>query len=79
MSTEALGEELEGALMDCMDGGAWGPALSGRLKTVARSILLRHGLGKARVLVGMGPTGVEVHVQLPPGRARVQKLVVSLG
>jgi hypothetical protein len=79
MTGEALSEELEGALMDAMDSAAWGPALSGRLKTVARSILLRHGLGEARVVVGMGPRGVEVHVQLPPGRARVETLVVSLG
>ena len=79
MTSAALGEELETELLNAMDGDPWGQALSGRLKTVARSVLLRHRLAAARVVVGMGPKGVEVHVALPPGRTPVRQLVVCLG
>lgn len=74
-----LEAELEGALLDAMQGDPWGSALAGRLKLVARSILLRRGLGAARVEVGQGPDGaVQVQVLLPPQAARVRRLVIGL-
>ena len=74
-----LAAELEGALLDAMGGDPWGPALKGRLMTVARHVLLRHGEARARVEVGYGSRGVEVTVLLPPGPARVRRLVETVG
>ena len=69
---------LEGALLDAMRGDPWSAQLKGRLEMVARAILLRHGLGTAKVLVGMSPMGVQVKVLLPKQGDRVQQLVLSL-
>ncbi len=73
-----LAAELEGALMDAMQGDAWGATLAGRLERTARTILLRHGLGRARVRVSHQAGTVRVVVQLPPGPQRAARLVLSL-
>lgn len=70
---------LEDALLDALQGDPPGPALYGRLATVARGILLRHGLGAARVEIGPAPDGVRVTITLPPGPTRVARLVLHLG
>ncbi len=78
-ASPGLEAQLEGALIDAMGGDPWGPALAGRLHTVARAILLRHGLGAARIdIQGDADGGVSVTVRLPPGRARVQQLTLRL-
>lgn len=74
-----LAAELEGALLDAMGGDPWGPALAGRLRTVARGVLLRHGHCRAEIRVENGPRGVEVEVILPPGPARVRRVEVTVG
>ncbi len=74
-----LRDELEGVLLDAMQGEPWGSALSGRLKTAARAVLLRHGLSRAQIHIEDGPDGVAVIIALPPGPARVRQLVVRLG
>lgn len=74
-----LAAELEGALLDAMQGDPWGPALAGRLRLVARAILLRRGLGAARVEVAATPDGaVHVQVLLPAAGPRVQRLALRL-
>ena len=75
---DALKAELQDALLDSLQGAAWGPALVGRMKTAARAILLRHGLGRATVHIENGPMGVEVAIILPPGPQRVKRLVLHL-
>lgn len=74
-----LQDELDTELTLAMMGDPWGPALAGRLKTLARMVLLRHGLSKAQVHVLREGAGVRVHIALPPGPQRVQQIVVSVG
>ena len=75
-----LRRELQDALELAVHGRHITPFLAGDLKTVARSILIRHGLDRARVEVkSAGPTGFEVIVLLPPGPARVEQIVLRLG
>lgn len=74
-----LQDDLDTELTLAMMGDPWGPALAGRLKTMARMVLHRHGLSKAQVQVVREGAGVRVHVALPPGPQRVQQLVVSVG
>lgn len=73
-----LEEELEGALVDATGGDPPGPALGKRLERVAREILLRRGLGAARVFVSSGPRGTEVRVVLPEAGARVREVCVRV-
>jgi len=70
---------LEAALEDAAVGEPSSAALEGRLRTVARAVLLRHGLGQSRVEVRRQGAGLAVRVILPPGTARVRELVVTLG
>jgi hypothetical protein len=73
-----LTAELEGALLDAMQGDSWGPLLVGRLERTARTVLLRHGLSAARVTVARQGAAVLVHVALPPAPRRPHSLVVRL-
>lgn len=75
----SLAEELEAALDDALQGDPPGPLLGKRLERVARAILLRRGLGDARVFVDCSPRGTEVHVVLPPDGPRVRELRVRVG
>ena len=75
----ALEAELEDALMNALMGDPWCRALQGRLETVARAVLLRHGLAQARVQVSGGRGAVEVVVALPPQQARVREIRLSFG
>lgn len=75
----SLEAELEGALIDAAAGDPPGPMLGKRLERVARAILLRRGLGAARVLVSSGPRGTSVTVQLPPDGPRVREIVLDVG
>ena len=73
-----LHDALEAALMDALNGDPAGPALYGRLRTIARAHLLQRGLGAAQIEVGPAPGGVRVAIRLPPGPARVAQLVLTL-
>lgn len=73
-----LEEELEGALVDATGGDPPGPMLGKRLERVAREILLRRGLGAARVFVSSTPRGTEVRVVLPEAGPRVRELKVRV-
>ena len=77
--SQSLKEELHWALIDCLDGSPASNRLFQKMRTVARGILLRHGLGKAQVHIGPGPGGVEVVVLLPPGPARATRIVLNVG
>lgn len=75
-----LRRELQSALELATHGKHMTPFLAGDLKTVARSILLRHGLDRAQVHVSQaGPNGFSVTVVLPPGPARVEQIVLHIG
>jgi hypothetical protein len=74
----ALEAELEAALMDAMQGDPWSPLLAGRLQREARAVLLRHGLGQARVAVSFQRGVAQVDIALPPGPRRVRRLSLRL-
>lgn len=75
----SLQDDLETALMDAMQGDHWGSGLKGRLELAARTVLLRHGYRSAKPRAELGPDGVvRVEILLPPGPARVRRLVVSV-
>ncbi|MDP2314977.1 MAG: hypothetical protein Q8P41_18905 [Pseudomonadota bacterium] len=75
----SLEAELEGALTDAIAGDPPGPMLAGRLERLAREILLRRGLGAARVVARSDARETTVHVVLPPDAARVREVVVRIG
>jgi hypothetical protein len=74
----SLEAQLEAALMDAMQGDAWSPLLAGRLQREARAVLMRHGLGQARVTVSYQRGVVQVDIGLPPGPRRVRQLTLRL-
>lgn len=73
-----LEAQLEAALMDAMQGDAWSPLLAGRLQREARAVLMRHGLGQARVTVSYQRGVVHVDIDLPAGPRRVRRLRLIL-
>lgn len=73
-----LSAELEGALTDALGGDAATPGKGKELERVARAILLRRGLGAARVVVEPAKEGFTVHVVMPPGARRVGVVTVRV-
>lgn len=76
---DGLEGELEGMLMDAVAGEPAGPALAKTLERLAREVLLRRGLGDAKVIAHSSDAGTFVRVLLPPGKARVAQVQVSVG
>ena len=76
---EVLKEELRFALEDAVMGAILRPSLVGRLKMIARSILLRHGLGKSHVDIKQQGNGFEVKIYLQQPGAVVREIWLSLG
>ncbi len=74
----SLEAQLEVALMDAMQGDPWSPLLAGRLQREARAVLMRHGLGRARVAVSYRQGTVQVDIALPQGPRRVRRLQLTL-
>ena len=74
-----LEEELEGAFMDCTRGDPPGPLLGKRLERVAREILLRRGLGSAKVMVASSPAGTSVRILLAPDGPTVGEIKLTIG
>ncbi len=74
----SLEAELEGALADAAAGEPPGVALGKRLERVAREILLRRGLGAARVEVHSARAETSVQIHLPPVRSVVQTLRIAV-
>ncbi len=74
-----LEAELEAALLDAMQGDAWGPGLKGRLELAARRVLYGRGFRSVRVTAVLEPDGaVRVVVRLPPGPRRVREIRLRL-
>ena len=78
MSAGALESDLRAALEAAVVGEPVGPHLIGRAQTVARALLLRRGLGAARVQARLEGASISVRVDLPPGRARVRTIQITL-
>ncbi len=74
-----LEEELEVAFMDCARGHSPGLTLGKGLERVAREILLRRGLGSAKVLVTSGPSGTSVRILLAPDGPVVGEIKLTMG
>lgn len=70
----SLEDLLEGALTDALGGDPPGPQVARRLERIAREILLRHGLGAARVVARSDAHETVVHVLLPPAGPQVREL-----
>ena len=70
----SLEEELTVAIEDAVVGEILRPSLVGRLKTVARAILLRRGHGNSRISVCQVGNGFEVEVFLQRPGARVRQI-----
>ena len=68
---QALKTELRHAIEDAVIGERLDNTLHGRVKTVARAILLRHGLRTATVHTEQTPEGLSVQVVLPKKTPRV--------
>ena len=79
LETLSLEAELEGVLTDAVGGDPPGAGLAKRLERLAREVLLRRGLGAARVIARSDREGTFVHVVMPPQDARVQDVVVRVG
>jgi hypothetical protein len=68
---QALKTALQHAIEDAVIGERLDRALHGRVKTVARAILLRHGLGRAQVRTALVQGGLSVEIVLPTAGPRV--------
>ena len=68
---QALKVALQCAIEDAVIGERLDQALHGRVRTVARAILLRHGLGSAQVRTALAQGGLSVEVVLPKKGPRV--------
>ena len=75
---EALKQELQIAMEDAVIGEIMRPSLVGRLKTIGRSILLRHGLRKSHVHVERQGNGFAIKVYLQQPGAVVREIWLSL-
>jgi hypothetical protein len=73
-----LDAALEGALVDALAGRLAHEALEGTLAREARAVLLRHGLGAARVAVGREGETFVVAVRLPGATPRVHEVRLRL-
>ncbi len=56
-----------------------GPLLEGKIRLVARAVLLRHGMKRARIDVRRIGRGLKVDIQLPPRGPTVDRIVLTLG
>lgn len=72
-------EELEGLIYQSFDGSPPGPRLAESLRLAARTACMRHGLGRARIVVKRVGRGMVVEIHPPPDAPRVQKIVVNVG
>ena len=74
-----LEEELTHAIEDAVVGEIMRPSLVGRLKTVARAILLRRGHQNSRIAVRQIGNGFEVEVYLQRPGTRVRQIHLRFG
>ena len=75
---EALKYELQMAMEDAVIGEIMRPSLIGRLRTIGRSILLRHGLNKSHIHVERQGNGFSIKVYLQQPGAIVREIWFSL-
>ena len=80
---QAFERDLKKTLLEALEneavGERLGPALVGRMQTLARGILLQKGLGAAEVKMTADEDGVSVHVRLPPKGPRVGIIRLQVG
>lgn len=71
-------EELRYALEDAAIGFPRGPGLARHLESVARGVLVRHGLHRHRVRVRASGGTLEVRIDAPPGAPVVRGVQVRV-
>ena len=76
---EALKIEIQHAIEDAAIGERLDASLIGRIKTVSRAILLRHGLKEARIQAELVREGLQVKIILPSQGPRVGVIHLSFG
>ena len=74
-----LETELRHAIEDAVVGEIMRPGLAGRIKTIARSILIRHRLPQSKVSVSQSGLGFEVMILVQSPGAIVQKIRLNIG
>jgi len=74
-----LETELRYAIEDAVVGEIMRPGLSGRIKTIARAILIRHRLPQSKVVVSQVGSGFEVTVWVQSPGARVREIRLNFG
>ena len=75
----ALETELRHAIEDAVVGAILRPGLAGRIKTIARAILIRHRLSRSQVIVNQRGTGFDVTVLIQEPGARVREIRLNVG
>ena len=76
---QELKTELRSAIEDAVIGERLDDSLVGRVKTVARAILLRHRLAKAQIHVSCNKEGLSIQIILPEKGPRVGMIQLSFG
>ena len=74
-----LETELRHAIEDAIVGEIMRPGLAGRIKTIARAILIRRRLSQSKVLVSQSGMGFDVRIYIQQPGARVQEIRVNVG
>ena len=75
----SLETELRHAIEDAVIGELMRPGLAGRIKTIARAILIRHRLPQSRVVVTQQGMGFDVRVWVQSPGARVKEIRLTFG
>ena len=76
---DILQEEIQFALEDAVVGKTRRPYMTGQLKRIAQSILIRHRIRNASIKVSSRGTGFAVSITLPPQGPIVQAVSLRFG
>ena len=74
-----LETELRHAIEDAVVGSIMRPGLAGRIKTIARAILIRHRLPQSKVVVSQNGMGFDVTIWVQSPGARVREIRLNFG
>jgi len=74
-----LEQEIRYAVEDAIIGEPLRPSLAGRARSAVAGVLHRHSVRGAQVKVTQRGPGFYVEVVIPPGPARVQRVVLRFG
>ena len=73
-----LETQLRHAIEDAVVGEIMRPGLAGRIKTIARGILIRHRLTQSKVEVSKMGMGFDVRIYIQKPGARVEEIRLNI-